>query len=300
MNIAADVANGDLEGNNDPSSSKKKDNFRCKKFFGTIHDYTDAHISNLNKLSFHTISWLWCKEVCPTTGRPHIHFFLEFKCDRWRDAVKKMIGYDGWCTKAKGKIKDCYIYCVKEQIEYHTDYEPPKEPVTLKILLKKDFKPFQNSIYDILMGDVTDGAIHCVVDPHGQCGKTTLMKYFAFHFKCPFSYGGKCGDVINLVFNNKKYFTETDKAIMIYNFGRDTDMDKISYKSMEQVSDGCISNTKFECGCFIMNCPHILILANNWPNTKKMTGSRWKLYEIVNDELVKRETTRGPGDGLDT
>jgi len=67
---------------------------------------------------------------------------------------------------------------------------------------------------------------------------------------------------------------------MIYNLPRETEPLKVSYKSMEQISDGAISNNKFEAGCFVCNPPHILVLANCEPIYERLTEGRIIIYTI--------------------
>jgi len=55
---------------------------------------------------------------------------------------------------------------------------------------------------------------------------------------------------------------------------------------METISDGAISNTKFEAGCFVMNKPHIFVFANCLPVFKEMTSERWIIKTIKNMELI--------------
>jgi len=276
------------EGNNDPSSFNdldKKDNFRSKKFVITVNNYSDSQISNIETLCKSAIWWAWCKEVGPECGTPHIHGYFEFAYQRYRTGIKKFIGGEFWSQKGKGS-KEANLTYIKKDGLYWTNIKERKEIKTLKI---SELYPFQKSIIDIYNGPVIENKIHVFLDPEGQCGKTEMVRYMFVKYGIPFSYGGKCADIINLIFNNKTIFLDSDKPCMIYNFGRDTDMDKISYKSLEQVSDGCISNTKFEAGCFVMNKPHVFVLCNSMPLLSKLTASRWIIYDIINKELIARK-----------
>lgn len=260
---------------------KKEDNFRSKKYVLTIHDYNDTILSNLKLLSKDCVDYIWGKEICPTTNRPHLQVFLQFKNSRYRTAVKACIdkNWDGYCVGAKGKPYANFKYCSKDK-DFCTNMKFKPVPIPIPLELITDLLPFQKSIDKIVDEPVRKKKIIVFLDKVGQLGKTEMMKYLVNKHGCPFSYGGKCSDVINLIFNNKEYFLCTRNAIAIFNFGRETDMDKISYKALEQISDGAISNTKFETGSFIMNCPHIFIFCNNMPNLKKLTSSRFIIYEI--------------------
>ena len=154
------------------------------------------------------------------------------------------------------------------------------------IIIIKDLYKWQQSIVNLVELEASKRNIIWIYDEKGNNGKTELMKYLVHKKQAVFSYGGKCSDIINLAFNNKEYLECSDKPIMIYNFGRDICNENISYKSMEQIKDGCISNNKYECGCFIFNSPHILVFANCLPRRRALTDDRIKIYTIFNEELL--------------
>jgi len=176
---------------------------------------------------------------------------------------------DAYCQKAETRAGSIFKWGFPE--------EPPK----VKTLSVENFRPFQNTLKEILTGPVNDNKIIWVYDQIGQLGKTDFVRYAFSELGIPFSYGGKNADVINLAFNNKKYLLSKDNPGFIFNLSRD--VDKISYNALEQLSDGCCSNTKFECGCFIFNKPHILVLCNCLPELHRMTKSRWILKTINSD-----------------
>lgn len=220
------------------------------------------------------------------SGTPHLQGYIELlKKGRPINMFPKGIHW----AKAKGNLDANFKYCSKDacgQIENMSFCHGYKLKPKVKVIT--NLRPFQISIENMLLLDVDDGKIIWIYDEIGQLGKTCMTKYLNVKYGCPFTYGGKRSDIINLVYNCRDYLLETDKAVMIYNFTRETDPNKISYSSMEQISDGLISNNKFECGCFACNCPHILVFANTLPCFGKMTDSRWKIYTIdENLELVK-------------
>lgn len=296
----------DGKGNNDPSpqlesSSKEKkiDNFRSKKYVLTIHNYNDAIIGRLKMLCKKCKEYIFGREICPTTQTPHLQVYLKFKNDVWRDSIKKDLEWDGFIVGAKGKPWQNFKYCSKDK-DFETNMSYTVKPTPLPVKVISELRLFQKDIENILLKPVNEKKLIVIYDQIGQLGKTDLLKYLVNKYKFPFSYGGKCADVINLIFNNREYYECTENAIAAFNFGRETDMDKISYKAFEQISDGMISNTKFETGCFIMNCPHVLIMCNNLPNLKKVTSNRWIIYTInENFELVPWiDPSLGPRESL--
>jgi len=129
-----------------------------------------------------------------------------------------------------------------------------------------------------------DRSIIWIYDEIGNIGKTAFLKYMVHNFGCIFTTGGKNADVINLIFNNKDYM-KSSEAIVLWNLPRTICSTYISYQAIESIKDGLICNNKFECGSFCCNAPHIVIFANCLPEFKNLSIDRWKVYNIINNEL---------------
>jgi len=268
-------------GNNIVKSSKQIS--CCIRWCFTFNNYEENIV-----LKFQDLLKIFCKkaffhrEVAPSTGTKHLQGYLEFKKkNRPLSVFDNKIFKINW-DKAKGTLEENWEYCGKTangKIDFSLGITIPK-----KIKIITNLKPFQKSIVDIVEGDVNEGKIIWIYDKKGQIGKTELCRYLHVKYNCPFTYGGKKNDIINLVFNNKKYMLDNDKAIMIYNLPRETKKNEISYHSMEAISDGCIANNKFEAGCFVCNKPHVLVFANCLPLVESMTKSRWLIKCVDDDE----------------
>jgi len=261
-------------------SKKKYKQSVQRKYWSYTYFYSDK-----DKLEFLETIKLYFKkfrigyEKCPSSGKLHMQGFGETILKgglRLEQLIKYFEKYNSPHFQAcLGSEEQNDKYCSKEGDSITYGY--PKE---IKYLKDNELRPFQKALEDIILGPVNEGKIVWVYDSVGQLGKTQLVRRWNIKYKIPFSYGGKCADIINLVFNNKEYFLGDDKCCMVYNFGREVENDKISYKSMEQVSDGAISNTKFEANCFVMNAPHVIVLSNCLPLFDKLTANRWIVKTI--------------------
>lgn len=240
---------------------------KIQKFQSSIEKYCRAGFFN--------------KEV-GESGTPHLQGYIELKS---KGRPMSVFPDGAHWAKAKGNKDQNFAYCSKECVDLETITFTFGYKVKPKIKIIEELRPFQRDIRDMLLGPVNEGKVIWVYDETGQLGKTEFLRYMFVKYGMPFSYGGKASDIVNLVFNHKDYLLESDRAVMIYNFGRDTDNEKISYKSMEQISDGCISNTKFETGCFVCNKPHVLVMANCLPRESSLTASRWIIKTINKDSL---------------
>lgn len=261
---------------------KKREKETCK-YRWTFNNYTPELVeklkNTLNTLGF----WIFGYENCPTTGTPHLQGYIRLKSKKTWSSLVNHIGIKQVSIRECDKSEEANInYCIKDGKWESNFYKAPP-----KIKIINELRPFQKSLETIILNEVNEGKIHWVYDKVGQNGKTDFLRYMNVTHKVPFAYGGKCADIMNLIYNSKDYFLKSDKAAMIFNFGRDTDPNKISYKSLEQASDGAIFNSKFEAGCFVCNKPHIVVLSNCLPVLNKMTSSRWLIYSInENKELI--------------
>lgn len=304
-------------GNTSPPPSSKSGRLFCFTHFSTHWDVPNLFPPDITTIWGIKQVWVYAvfgREICPTTKNQHWQCFIYLNDKKTpltvANVLEKHLGKRPHVILCRGTIDENYDYCSKEKDFYEWGKKPDgkksnkesnKEP---EIIIEPDviteLRPFQQQILDIYNGPINKGKVNWIYDPTGQLGKTEMLRYMYIHHKVPFSYGGKCADIINLVFNNKKQFCETEKPTMIYNFGRETKPNEISYKSMEQVSDGAISNTKFEAGCFVMpKKPHIFVFANCLPLMEKLTKSRWIIYTIdenmnlINYEEPKNELDHG-------
>lgn len=252
----------------------------CKRWCFTFHGYTEDDINLLQKILQKICSkYVFQEEICPTTKHKHLQgaIWLNKKARYTSFGLPKQIHWE----KMRNEIAS-EAYCQKDETSTGRRWIFPIPPPPINII--SELRPFQKSLETIMTGEVDEGKIMWVYDEKGQIGKTDFLRYMYVTHNIPFAYGGKCSDIMNLVFNNKQQFLKTDRGGMIFNFGREMEMDKVSYKSLEQISDGAIYNSKFEAGCFVCNKPHVLVLANSLPLMKKLTESRWKIF-TVNEKL---------------
>jgi hypothetical protein len=65
-----------------------------------------------------------------------------------------------------------------------------------------------------------------------------------------------------------------------------SNLDFLSYSGMEQIKNGYFFSGKYESSEIIMNSPHIICFANELPKVGKLSIDRWKIKEIVNNNLI--------------
>jgi len=280
-----DAKNGNTIHSSAPKIVVKEQENQLMKWFFTWNNYPENGAEIL-ETCFRQIckKYVFQEETGEKTGTPHLQGNILLK-KRMRWSEFNLPIQMRW-EKTRNE-KAAFTYCAKPETRTGRTYTFGL-PKPVKIIT--ELRPFQQSIVDIIEAPVCEGKIHWIYDEIGQLGKTEMVRYLNQTKQIPFSYGGKCADIINLVYNVKDYLLENDNCCLLYNFGRETKPECISYKSMEQVSDGCIANTKFECGCFTCNKPHVIVFANCEPNRAALTDSRWIIYTINPEslELIRR------------
>ena len=283
------ATNGDKAEIGNTEQSLRIERKECYKWFFTFNNfikygYNGDNIFNILKP---LVKKLAMQEEIGEEGTHHLQASMTFITKKRLTALKKLI-----CDKVHWEEtrneKAALMYCCKEETRNGKQWTVGM-PRLINII--KALRPFQSDLEDICELEPDDRKIIWVFDPIGNMGKTQFLKYMNVKHNAIFSYGGKKNDIINLVFNNKEYLLNSNNPIMIYSFPRDIEPNHISYESMEQIKDGCISNTKFEAGCFCCNSPHVIILANCLPIFNKLTNDRWDVrtindkYELINHEF---------------
>lgn len=268
------------KGNTKKSLSQQKN--QLKRWFFTFNNYEPSYIEIL-ETKFKSIceKYIFQEEI-GEEGTPHLQGAIWLlKPMRWTEfKLNKKIHWETLISE-DGSEK----YCQKEETRNGKCYKWGW-PVEIKTLKREQLRPFQKWLEDYILGEVNENKVLWIADFKGQLGKTELLRYLNVKYGIPFAYGGKCSDIINLAFNNQKYLLTNERPCFIYNISREDSNDNknISYSSMEQISDGCIANTKFEAGCFVFNKPHVIVLSNCLPETKNMTKKRW-IVKTINDKF---------------
>lgn len=265
------------EGNTETSAKSKKQPCRRKFYCFTLFNYEGIENTVKHFLEEKCCKWTVGYEVCPSTGRPHLQGFFELKkTARISELQGKGIVWSRLeaCLGSEEQNKD---YCTKEG-KIFSQFPKPRRP--LKIIT--DLRPFQLDLEKRLLEEPDDRKIIWVNDEIGQTGKSQFCKYLIHRYDALYLTEGKKNDLVNLVYN---YILNKDLDIVILDVPRDNTT--ISYKTLEEIKNGMICNTKFETGSKIINSPHIIVFANFYPKLKKYTKDRWEIYTINEDlELI--------------
>lgn len=218
--------------------------------------------------------WIIGKENDLKCKTSYLQGYFNLKYQMRFTELKKMLNPKISFRSCKGGEASNAVYYSKSGEYTQKGLDKYIKDINLPVKTIQNLRPFQIELRDYILNHKPDRKILWVYDEKGQIGKTEFLKYMNINYKIPFSCGSNYSDIINIVFSNKNYFINTDIGAVIYNFDRYTKADKISYTCMEQIADGCISNTKVNAGCFVCNYINIIVLASCHPDKSKMADYR--------------------------
>jgi len=230
-----------------------------------------------------TIKWyVMGREICPTTGRPHLQGFIE-SLIKIRPTEKYKTKDCHW-EKTKRSNDENYIYCRKlgEKIPnelYRTNMvlvKPVRKQV-LDPLQGLALYAWQTDILTIVKEPVDPRKIYWFWESEGCTGKSTIAKHICMNYQA-LSVGGKGNDIKYAV---ATYLENRDLDVLIYDVPRNIG-NVISYSSIEEIKNGCMFNNKYESGMRIFNSPHIIIFSNFPPELEKLSSDRWIVQHIGN------------------
>lgn len=247
--------------------SKGTSDPRSRKWMVTLWDWSQKSQDFIQKQK----EWIWGEEICPTTGRKHWHAYFESKNQVRFSTLKSQFGKCD-IQKCKGTPKQNFDYISKDgKFKTNMKYKVQKP---LKII--KDLYPWQQQIVDIVKQEPDDRTVYWVWSAEGCKGKTSLIKYLVVNHDA-LVVGGKVSDISNSLHNyreEKEYYPE----LICINLARDAR--NLSYKGIEAVKDGLVTNTKYECRQHVFNSPHVIVFANNLPNFEMLSKDRWKIINL--------------------
>lgn len=225
-----------------------------------------AFMDDLNRLG----KYLYEHEKCPDTGRLHYQGFITFdKKQRPKECLKN------WPTihweKQKATDKQNIKYCTKDNDNIRTN----RDDYIDDPLKGKTLHSWEKEIIDILSGRPDDRKIYWRWGT-GNIGKSTFAKHLAIKYNALILTGGKRNDLLYIVSNTES------KKIIVFDIPRDR-LGYLPYGTIEEIKNGLFTVSKYESKTFLMNIPHIVILANSPPDEeelKKWSEDRWDIKNI--------------------
>lgn len=135
---------------------------------------------------------------------------------------------------------------------------------------------WQKTVLDLVKLKPHPRKIYWIWDSKGCAGKTTLAKHLCLTKNAVYL-TGKGSDIKFGVIKHLEKHNTLDIAIFYY---PRTCEEYVSYQSLEEIKDGIFFSGKYESGMCIYDTPHVIVLANFSPDTKKLSEDRWDISEL--------------------
>lgn len=270
-----------------PPGSVKKSKFKenpCKKWYFTVFNYTEDMISSMcSKCSKENVKYIFGREICPDTKKPHLQCFCEFpKKMRWRTVFKDILPDDVHRGPCKGTFMDNFNYCSKDG-NYHTNIKMLNVKRHVQCL-RSELRPWQKDAVDLIeeCGN-NDRTILWFNDYDGNNGKSFLARWLVNEYNAMMTQGSK-RHVLSCAFNNpncRLYIFDVPRVVG----------NSVSYETMENLRNGLFFSG-FGDSTGMVNLgfsPIICVFANEYPDPRKLSMDRWKVFDIINMKLKKVE-----------
>lgn len=274
------------EGNTNPQSPPKKQISAAKRWGFTYNNYRKEDIESILVPKFQSNCTLYVfQEETGEAGTPHLQGYIEFETKRRPTELKLPKQMHWYC--AKGTQEENIAYCTKEETRTGSIYTNIKPKRTLKLIDK--LFPWQERVRTLCEEEPDDRTVNWVYDENGKNGKTQFAKYMVVKHGAIIASAGGAKDIANLIKNAADSGKDLNEiTAFIFNFAREVTSDDVSYRMLEMVKDGLVTNIKYEAETLVFNSPHIWVLANCLPNLSSLTKDRWKVWSInTQKELVE-------------
>lgn len=252
---------------------------RSRAYCITINNYEVNIFDTLTQLFCKNVQFIFGKEI-GENGTKHIQGYVKFKNARSFKSMKKLLPR-AHIEKAKGNIKQNFVYCSKENdfitnIDFRTKQEKLKEDVLESEYKNVTWKPWQLKIIEDLKKSPDKRKINWYWESQGNIGKSYLVKYLALTQDIIIAAGKK-----DNIFNQINTLLETGKTpkVILMDVPRDS-LEYINYSAIEQIKNGCLYSGKYEGGICLYKIPHVYVFANEKPNTKKLSPDRWNIVDL--------------------
>lgn len=295
------------------SQPKKRFDQKVKWTF-TIWHY--VKLGSLERLERFFNSWkdqieylFYQEEVAsnPREGSDGLHIQGYIKLNK-RSRPTEWLFYDDGIhfEGAKGSEYQNWIYCTKDSdekghrkpggVQFVNKVPPaPKKRSTKKS--KKDEEEenpyaglttikepppggWQEELTAILSGEPNDRTVYWLWEPIGCVGKTTYCRW-----ACARKWAGKAILVSGKADDMKYAIAESARKPRIVFNNVPRAHSTVDWKGIEEIKDGIFFSGKYKSGQVIFDPPHIVIFANNPPESVKLSADRLKLGRIVDGQI---------------
>lgn len=183
---------------------------------------------------------------------------------------------------SKAGVEALQEYCLKEETRVAGPWGDKPIYMGADLWPEEQMPAWQKVLLATVRDNPDNRTMIWVCDKVGNNGKTKFCKYLCFKENAVGLTYGHSNDILNLVSKMP------GRSVYIWNLTRakPANLSELDlYAAMESVKDGFFVNMKYETKQILMNPPHVIVLANHWPQHQQISADRWSFKEIVDSEL---------------
>lgn len=251
---------------------------RCRKYIGVLNNYSDKEYEHIKVVTQKCERFIIGKEI-GESGTPHLQMYIEFKNAIAFNTLKGWNERIHW-EKAKGNVKDNYMYCSKDGDFIEKGMMNNQDRIIRNMKLEyKDviWKDWQKLILNIIDKEGDERIINWVYDPKGNSGKSYLRRYIDLNYDSIIC-DGKKNDFLNLL-KVKCIDNDENVKVILLDIPR-YNKDYLNYGLLEQLLDRIVISGKYEGSKIYLDKIHIIVFSNDMPEKKYFTEDRWNVIPI--------------------
>lgn len=295
-------------------STEANEMSRGRHWCFTLNNYTDDDIERLNALDQEVDYLIYGKEV-GASGTPHLQGFVTFRTRiRRRSAIEK-IGQAHFSIARN--IDQAIEYCKKEGDFVEVGNRPrgqgsrsdlddfkaavvggehdmvvlrskfsevvarfPKfcvdflqDNLPKKIVELHPLKDWQSQLYNDLQRQADDRKIIFIIDFMGNTGKSWFSHYYCHHHSnAQVMLPGKKADMA--------YMLNPLIRVLFIDAPRSKQGDYLQYDFLEDVKNGFVFSTKYECRVKQLQKVHVVVMMNEEPDRTKLSEDRFDIRRV--------------------
>lgn len=215
------------------------------------------------------------------SGTVHYQFCMRYKNARTFKSIKEMLPacHIEACIDWKKSVE----YCTKEDTRIDGpwashDHLMPKKQWKWDVRERQFIlKPWQIALEsEIVENEPNPRTIIWYVDINGGAGKTEFCAYMAKKYVGVHIVAGSIRDIMYNITKKLSDSENEEYRCVFFDIPR-AQGDMVSYKGIEAVKNGIITNTKYESTSMILNIPHVVVFSNSEPELTKLSHDRWDI-----------------------
>lgn len=212
------------------------------------------------------------------SGNLHYQGAVQFKNQVSFSTLKQHHGSIHW--ERCGNYDKAKRYCSKEESRVDGPWSKGLLiPKPISLISPNNYNNFQAHVIGLANGCVNDRSVYWFWERSGGVGKTALCKILAMRMGA-LVVSGKASDIKYAV--SKYIDSGKELKIIVFHFVRSVEQ-FVSYDAIESIKDGLFFNSKYECGMYVFNSPHVFCFANFEPDYDKLSEDRWIVKNISKD-----------------